>query len=78
MNLVPAEIAGPKTMQFRLFTIGHSTHPLDGFLKLLARRSGVSSEATRIQPLIRRKARFRATVRPTETRIEPSQPSLLK
>src|SRR5918997_3432629 len=37
MNLDPAEIAGPKTMPFQLFTIGHSTHPLDEFLKLLAR-----------------------------------------
>jgi uncharacterized protein (DUF488 family) len=27
----------PKTMPLPLFTIGHSTHPLDGFLKLLAR-----------------------------------------
>jgi uncharacterized protein (DUF488 family) len=27
----------PKTMPLLLFTIGHSTHPLDGFLKLLGR-----------------------------------------
>ena len=27
----------PKTMPLQFFTIGHSTHPLDGFLELLAR-----------------------------------------
>ncbi len=37
MYLDPAEITGPKAMPFQLFTIGHSTHPLDGFLRLLAR-----------------------------------------
>ena len=37
MNLDPAENDRPKTMQSPLFTIGHSTHPLDGFLDLLAR-----------------------------------------
>jgi uncharacterized protein (DUF488 family) len=37
MNPEPAEIARPKAMPFPLFTIGHSTHPLDGFLRLLAR-----------------------------------------
>jgi uncharacterized protein (DUF488 family) len=37
MNLDPAEIARPKTMHLRLFTLGHSTHPLDEFLKLLGR-----------------------------------------
>ena len=37
MNPEPAEIARPKTMPFPLFTIGHSTHPLDGFLTLLTR-----------------------------------------
>src|SRR4051812_23424980 len=36
-NPDPAGVAGPKTMPFELFTIGHSTHPLDGFLRLLAR-----------------------------------------
>jgi hypothetical protein len=37
MNLDPTEIAGPGSMPFGLFTIGHSTHPLDVFLKLLDR-----------------------------------------
>src|SRR5947209_18811727 len=37
MSLDPTEIARPETLPFGLFTIGHSTHPLDGFLKLLAR-----------------------------------------
>ena len=37
MNLDLAEIAPPKTVTFGIFTIGHSTHPFDGFLKLLAR-----------------------------------------
>ena len=37
MNLDPAEVAIPKDMPARLFTIGHSTHPLDEFLGLLAR-----------------------------------------
>lgn len=37
MNLDPIEIAGPETLPSGLFTIGHSTHPLDRFLGLLAR-----------------------------------------
>lgn len=37
MDLDPAEIARPETMPFGLFTIGHSTHPLDDFLGRLAR-----------------------------------------
>src|SRR3954464_15982305 len=37
MNLEPTETAGPEILPSGLFTIGHSTHPLDGFLKLLAR-----------------------------------------
>ncbi len=37
MHLDPAEIARPMAMPFQLFTIGHSTHALDGFLGLLAR-----------------------------------------
>src|SRR3954454_24595834 len=37
MNLDPPEIKGPEAMDFHLFTIGHSTHPLDEFLGLLAR-----------------------------------------
>lgn len=37
MDHEPAEVARPETMPFGLFTIGHSTHPLDGFLGLLAR-----------------------------------------
>ena len=37
MNLDPAEAARPKDMQFQLFTIGHSTHPLNEFLGLIAR-----------------------------------------
>ena len=37
MNLEPAEITGPEPKPFGLFTIGHSTHPLEEFLKLLAR-----------------------------------------
>ena len=37
MSLDPAVITGPKAMPLQLFTIGHSTHPLDGFLERLAR-----------------------------------------
>lgn len=37
MNSDPAEIDHPNIMPIGLFTIGHSTHPLDEFLKLLAR-----------------------------------------
>ena len=37
MSLDPTEIAHPETMPSGLFTIGHSTHPLDEFLGLLAR-----------------------------------------
>src|SRR3954453_18669761 len=37
MNLDPAGVAIPKDMQAQLFTIGHSIHPLDEFLGLLAR-----------------------------------------
>ncbi len=37
MNLHPAGIAHPTIMQPQLFSIGHSTHPLDVFLGLLAR-----------------------------------------
>ena len=37
MNPDPAEIDHPNIMPIGLFTIGHSTHPLDGFLTLLAR-----------------------------------------
>jgi uncharacterized protein (DUF488 family) len=33
----PMSYLDSKTMQLPLFTIGHSTHPLDGFLRLLAR-----------------------------------------
>ena len=33
----PMSHLDPKIMPLSLFTIGHSTHPLDGFLKLLAR-----------------------------------------
>jgi uncharacterized protein (DUF488 family) len=37
MDPDPAEIAHPETMPFGVFTLGHSTHPLDEFLGLLAR-----------------------------------------
>src|SRR3954454_15525902 len=37
MNFDPAEGAGPEALPSPLFTIGHSTHPLDGFLERLAR-----------------------------------------
>ena len=33
----PMSNLDPKTIQRPLFTIGHSTHPLNGFLRLLAR-----------------------------------------
>ena len=37
MNLEPTETTGPEILPSGLFTIGHSTHPLDEFLGLLAR-----------------------------------------
>src|SRR5689334_1591593 len=37
MNLDPTETARPEAPPFGLVTIGHSTHPLDGFLGLLDR-----------------------------------------
>lgn len=37
MNHDPTEIARPEGLQPDLFTIGHSTHPLDRFLTLLSR-----------------------------------------
>jgi uncharacterized protein (DUF488 family) len=37
MGLNPSEIARLETMPYGLFTIGHSTHPLDEFLGHLAR-----------------------------------------
>ena len=37
MSPEPPEIAGPETKPSGLFTIGHSTHPLDEFLGLLSR-----------------------------------------
>jgi len=37
MDLEPTEIARPESLAFGLYTIGHSTHPLDEFLMLLDR-----------------------------------------